>query len=690
MVRVELRNLDEEALRDAPVTFGQVFRRGDVPAGRQVHAAIGDRPVQVDPKRRYDDGSLRFAVISAIVPELAGGEAVALTLSAEPVRASGATPAPERPHPRPLSREWEKGDAEPVKLDDLLKTDFDAAVAFTLPDGSRRATSARKLLAEAARGGGGTDSGGNGGGPSAAWLCGPVASEWIVAGAPLDATGKPDEDLNVQFSVRAYRGLNRVRVSVVVENCWDTWAGNVRYDVSVSLGGEEVFARRNVDHGRLARWRKVFWWGGEEPPLHVVHDVGYLAATGALPNYDRTLELPEPSQDLRRHLRREGPDYDILGKGALTAYMGTTGGRWEIAPYPTWTVRYLLSMDPSEKALVLAGGDLAGSWPIHVRVRATGRVMSLEDRPEFWLDERGRDRPAWKGDRHPPAAGRVRLDPDLAHQPSLAYVPYLVTGDHYYLEEAYYWAAYCLIATWPHPRQNERGLIYGQIRGDAWALRNIADAAWIAPDRHPEASYFDRMVRNNLADRIARMEGPENNKIGAWGLRTVVDARIQNPANPRWMVNVPWELDYLTWSLHHLVELGWADAARPRDFLLRQRVGMLTNAPHFDPMVGTPYRSVVGEKTPEGEVVIYEDWKKLGAENAKLSKPDLPNYGNSYAYSARAAAVCGIDGGFPRADAALGWLEANLADHRRVMAENPVWAIVPRRSVQERVKPKGE
>ena len=145
------------------------------------------------------------------------------------------------------------------------------------------------------------------------------------------------------------------------------------------------------------------------------------------------------------------------------------------------------------------------------------------------------------------------------------------------------------------------------------------------------------------------------------------------------MINVPWELDYLTWSLHHMVELGWADAARPRDFLLRQRVGMITNAPAFDPMLSAPYRCVVGEKKPDGTVTIYEDWKKLGEENAKLSKPDLPNYGFSYAYSARAAAVCGIDGGFPKAREAVAWLEENLPDHRKVMAENPVWAILPRK-----------
>ena len=164
----------------------------------------------------------------------------------------------------------------------------------------------------------------------------------------------------------------------------------------------------------------------------------------------------------------------------------STGGRPEIGPYPLWMVRFLLTMEPRWRDFVLAAGDLAGSWPIHVRARATDRIMTIDERPDFWLDERGQDRPRWKPPRQQPDAQQDRLTPDLAHQPSLAYVPYLVTGDHYYLEEAYFWANYCLLASWPHPREKSRGLLADQIRGDAWALRNLGDAAWVATDGDAE------------------------------------------------------------------------------------------------------------------------------------------------------------------------------------------------------------
>jgi len=649
---VGVRDLSGQPASHVPVTFGQVFKKGDVPTGQQVHCLVDNRWAQVDVKRHYDDGSLRFAVISAILKELPAHGSRALSLAV----------GPPRPGPQP----------RPIFPSEFLKTDFDAVVTFTFPDGTVRSASARRLLEQA--------------GPQPkTWLSGDAATEWLLSGPPLDRDGKPDDDLRVQFHVRACAGCKRARVSVVVENCTDHWAGNIRYDTTVAVGGKQVFSSPAVDHRPLSRWRKVFWWGEDEPALHVVHDLAYMSAAGALPNYDRTLQLPAPSRERQQQGKMTGPDWHIMGKGSLTAYMPTTGGRLEIAPYPTWTVEYLLSADVQAKTLVLANGDLAGSWPIHVRAEKSGRTMSIDERPKFWLDDRGKDRPQWKPARHAPDPKQVKLDPDIAHLPSLAYVPYLVTGDYYCLEEAYFWANYCLLSTWPEPRPAAKGILAGQIRGDAWGLRNIADAAWIAPDGDPEAKYFEEKIRNNIAERTRQMYGPpEYNKIGAWGVRTVEDARIQNPASPNWMITAPWEEDYLLWSLHHLVELGYAEAARPRDFLLRLRVGMLTHAPDFDPMLATPYRLVVGERTADKKVVFYEEWQKLGQENARLSKPGLPNYGNSYAYSARAAVICGIDAGFPKAPEALKWLDDNLSNHRRVMGENPAWAIVPRRAIGPR------
>jgi hypothetical protein len=280
------------------------------------------------------------------------------------------------------------------------------------------------------------------------WLSEPVVTEWLLDGILVGTDGTADPDLRVQFHVRAFAGCNAVRVAVVVENCLDTWAGNIGYDMAVALGknGRLVYEKKDVDHRRLSRWRKDFWWPAAPAQADVVHDLAYLSASGAVPNYDRPITIPPRTLDAMAADWAKSTETDIMGSGSLTKYMPTTGGRPEIGPYPNWTVQYLLSMDPRAKQIVLGNGDLAGSWPIHLRTTKTHRILTLDERPKFWLTgyrADDKERPLWQPDRKTPPPQRMAdgkehpyyLSPDVAHMGSFAYVPYLVTGDFYYLEE---------------------------------------------------------------------------------------------------------------------------------------------------------------------------------------------------------------------------------------------------------------
>ena len=477
---------------------------------------------------------------------------------------------------------------------ELLKTDFDATVTLKFPDGTKRSASARALLKAAGTG-------------AKTWLAGPVATEWLLVGSLVDARGQPDPDLRVQFHVRAYAGCKAVRVSVVVENCLDTWAGNIGYDAAVALGkqGPVVYEKKDVNHRRLSRWRKDFWWPAAPPQVNVAHDLAYLSASGALPNYDRSLTIPEKTLAEMAARWAKSSETDILGSGSLTKYMPTTGGREEIGPYPNWTVAVSVEHGPAGE------GDRAGQRrPGRLLAdprpqRATGRILTLDQRPKFWLNGyrvEDRERPLVAAGPQSPAAaanGR-RQGGSLLSQPGRG--PHGLAGlravpGHAAISTT--WRRrisgrnYTLLAQWPVPRQDGRGIMSDQIRGDAWGLRNIADAGFIAPDGDPEGKYFETRIHNNMAEMTARMYGPpEYNKLGFWGARTVEDARIGDAANPRWMITAPWEHDYLIWSLHHLTELGYADAAKPRDFELRWQVGALPAPPRV--------RSAAGSALPDG------------------------------------------------------------------------------------------
>ena len=99
------------------------------------------------------------------------------------------------------------------------------------------------------------------------------------------------------------------------------------------------------------------------------------------------------------------------------------------------------------------------------------------------------------------APGPDALIPDNAHQPSLAYVPYLLTGDRYYADEMAFWAdlrddAAPTTATACAARSGI--LADNEARGFGWALRNIADAAAY----HPEASPVRALSRREGASTI--------------------------------------------------------------------------------------------------------------------------------------------------------------------------------------------
>ncbi|MEO9079448.1 MAG: hypothetical protein ABI268_09060, partial [Rhodanobacter sp.] len=143
---------------NVPVTFGQVFKAGDVPAGAKLTASLNGQPItlQVDTKATNPDGSLRHAVLTAMVPSLQGSASVPLALATAP----SAT-----------------GQGSPIGLSQLLATNYDAQVSLTV-NGQPYTANARKLLQAASS----ANACSPWGKQCNAWLSGPLASEWVVNG----------------------------------------------------------------------------------------------------------------------------------------------------------------------------------------------------------------------------------------------------------------------------------------------------------------------------------------------------------------------------------------------------------------------------------------------------------------------------------------------------------------------------
>ena len=520
-----------------------MFAPGDVKNPERLAGKLADGkrlPLQVDVKARHPDGSLRHAVISTVVPALALKQSLMLALAAD-----GQPPAPKAARASPAA---------------LLEQGFRANVSATI-DGQVWSASAERLLAGKA-----LDT----------WLAGPLVTEWQVTAPLTNAGGAAHPHLAARFAVRWYPQAKRARVDVSVENDWAYEPGprNIGYDARVEIGGREAYARRGLNHLHHARWRKVFWWASASasasasgsaadaaPALALRHDTPYLIASRALPNYDQDIVAAEPAL-ANLQARCKGDAVEPMGIGLSAAYMPSTGGRGDIGLLPDWAVLYLLSMDRRAGQATFGGGDLAGSWPIHYRDRATGRPVSLLDHPYMTVN-------AHEGDTLNPATGKREAfprcvadkacdspyTPDVAHHPNLAYLPYLLSGDQYYLEELQFWAGYNAFSSHPGYRENVKGLVKpGQVRGQAWALRTIGEAAYITPDEDRLKRYFTSVVKHNLDwYNSSYTRNPAANRLGV-----VIDGYAFSYRNGTALA--PWQDDFFTSAIGHLADLGFADA----------------------------------------------------------------------------------------------------------------------------------
>lgn len=547
---ITLENTGSTEQKGAPLTFGQVFAPGHLGADDTLRGELGDGstvPLQVVVKARHPDGSARHALISLLAPALAPGQARSIALA----RTSSARAAW-------LAQAYGDGPSPAA----LLDKGFSAQVRIQLGDKVYSASPDALLRA----------------GKFSTWLAGPLTAEWHVSTPLADADGVPHPHLAARFALRAAQGNARARVDVTLENAWafEPAPQNFTYDAEIRVAGTPVYTKPALTHYHHARWRKVFWWGGA-PQVHLRHNTAYLIATRAVPNYDRSLQIGETElQALRASW--SGPRTEPMGSGLANPYMPTTGGRPDIGLLPGWAATYLLSMDARAKEVTLGSADLAGSWPAHYRNKATGRPVSLFEYPYMTIYGLRTDtvNPATKQQEAfpicaAPGACATATAVDTSHQPGFAYLPYLVTGDYYYLEELHFYTMWNTFQSNPGYRDRVKGLFKSdQVRGQGWSLRTLAQAAYITPDDDSFKAQFAFFLKSNLDWYNASYSAnPAANALGA-----IVNGYALGYDNGTALA--PWMDDFFTSAIGHAVELGRADAIPLLKYKIRFPIARMT------------------------------------------------------------------------------------------------------------------
>jgi hypothetical protein len=567
VVTDQVVSLADHAQSEVPVTFGQIFKAGDVPAGATLSATLDGQsvPLQVDAKASNPDGSLRHAVLTALVPVLPASATAPLAISvADGGGASGSA----------------------VQLSRLLATNYDATVSINTQAGEHYTANARELLEAALE----DDSCKPWGGQCNVWLSGPLVGAWVVHGPVTNEAGASDPNLSIYFAVRVYTdgasNIRQVRTDIIVENTWAYVAqAQPRYTATLTSGGESYISPALTQY-TATRWHKVLWWNEDKPRVYPRQNTGYIQASRAVSRY---MDLT-PDADFLADMRQACPPLDHCDQ---TRHMGNTGAQAAIGPLPRWTSVYILDPDVRAYRAMLANTDALGAYGIHYRDQATGWPLSIHKHPWVtiadwsWASRSGN--PKYKKDllpnctnndvvKHCTTAWYGTGNPyswDNAHQPAEGYVAYMVTGSWYYMSELAFGASHNEL--WPNEsyRGHEQGLIdpsHSQIRGKAWVLREMVNAAYLLPDDYPLKAEFNADANNSIADfNASYTDNPDASPLG-------LPMHAIYPLHGHKKVGIaPWQHDFLTWSAGHAAELGFAGAADFRDWLAKFEIGAMTD-----------------------------------------------------------------------------------------------------------------
>ena len=720
------------ASHNYPLQFGRPFLEGAITGDPEV--MIDGKPVltQADVKNRYPDGSVEFAVISVMIPNIPANGKLTLSFANQPRGKNIALTAEQM-------------------LDPVYNFDAEMKLAFT--SGTTAAASARAMLQN---------------GNYKLWTSGPVAQTIELA----DDTTARKYDLGngdgyhpfrPRFYATFWPAIHQVSVRYVGENGLTTELEDLTYRLTLTLGKsnpQTVFsfdlsgtqAKEPKKHWALSNWTKVFWLGHAPPEkIDIDNNLPYLEATHFIPNYDPSIAIPEAAiaAESAQWSKRPNELYDgnWNGKGVWQTWMTTVGGRGEIAPYPQWTVMWLYTGDWRLREMALGLADTASGFPANLRESDPTRNLSRADPPGAGTglghtvsitDRRSLltlGNYLWTYERIKPQDRVIKVGAvgdhqqwsyQGGHEPAPFYPQYLLTGDPYYLNEMYMWAGMTAGQTAgdqtnsPFGRgpTGAEGGFKGELRAAGWIIRNRAETAFIAPDTDPEKAYFTYLTNDALArweagfgitgtpfsdsyiakwgaamgDGYASTGGPDSGKpppLHNWESNvnpTKLDGEVaafekDGTYRPGAVGSYtsPWMQFYDLYGIGRVRELGFA-AGPLLDWSGQYLTGMINNS--GEPRLVGAYRIPV---EPRGGG-YFQSWSGvLAAFTPTYLGSTLPikfstqlSWADGYPFYALSDTAYLVDNHVAGAVEAWKWLEANV--YRKAPDKTAIlkWAIVPR------------
>jgi hypothetical protein len=624
-------------------TFGQIFKSGDVQPTDTLVAHINGTAyqVQLDTLATWPNGSVKLGSITLQMPAINAGSTLPVLLSK--TTGSAATPVDLANATINLNvtltfTSGQYGGTKPFDLGTVLKTALATSPTY--------------------------------------WLHGPLATQARIdvplTGGPLHITADVTAFADGSFTadVQFNNDLTTILPSTGTVNPHAALPP-IQYTATINLQGASI--NRTISQIQYTGWHVVLNSAGAPvlsassstgSAINVQHDLAYLEHSGAILSYDRTTGVANvPAQSgtafysIENIMANTGFGTPFASNGVLT-YMPTTGGRADIGYTTQWNTVWLMTQDARAAIVCLAQGDTGGAVPWNFKL-ANGHWLTPGDNPNIWTSSSSGPQSYTDGIANVPDTSV--WTPDSAHQPNLAYVPYIMTGQRWYLDRLNAQAAYSETTMPPYnsgPYQAS-GRFAGQLltgtipslagtadivitpgnqlRASAWSMREIQEAAWVGKPGSFEQGFFGQAVLDNWNYFLAVEATLTASQGAAVGWLPSVYGSSNIP-----VIMSPAQQDYFTGIAALGARMGYTGAL---EYINWQRDGWLSGrfiAAGMNPYDGTAYNMDMSDSLGN----ILTTWAAI--ENATVTYCSDPNNGcttngssfpttNEYAQWARGA-----------------------------------------------------
>ena len=241
IVGMALQNNSSADIAARPLTFGQVFVSGQVPATANLVAIIKgvSQPVQMDVKTTNPDGSVRMSVLTLQQPAIPANSSINLMISS-----AGTTPG--------------------TALTLAAIPGYSFVVDLTFTDGTTfHSDVAQAVIAAASK--------------ASYWMKGPQAVK-----ARIDIPIKSSMHLVVDVTKYA-DGSTATDAQFNNDISMSTVGGTLSYTANINFNGKVTSF--NLTHYQYQNWHRVFYSAGK-PEVNIQHDVAYLIKAGAVLPYN--------------------------------------------------------------------------------------------------------------------------------------------------------------------------------------------------------------------------------------------------------------------------------------------------------------------------------------------------------------------------------------------------------------------